>query len=472
MAEHSVKQLAKLAAVSATMLAATLPASAQNNDANEEIQALREQIKLLQQRLDAIEQRETAQAEAAKTAAQSAPVAAKPAPDSVKATLGQKSMVAFATEDKRYGFMVKMRLQGDAHFFPELDDGSTDFYIRRALLTFKGNADALSWTMTANLAGSSATVDDAWLEYTVSDAIHPWLGRVPTLEGWEMEQSNGKLLFIERGLPSNLTTGREHGLMVTGALMDKVVNYGVAVFDGALDTNTQLNNANLSGDMYFIGKVCVSPFVNSKDSPLAGLTIGIAAGTGRENTTLDGTTDKSIKYKTSGRNTFLALQNGVVIDGERHRINPRISYFYGSFGFMSEYLLSAYEMNRGGRSADIENSGWTVQSSYVLTGEKASAAGVKPTKPFSLKDDSWGAFELGVRYNEFNGDEALFEGTSAQTLATSASAQKASAYGIALKWYLTENLLWAWNYENTDFSGAGADRESEQAIMTRVQVEF
>jgi phosphate-selective porin OprO and OprP len=478
MSQHSVKQLAKLAAVSATILAASVPAGAQtvNSSSSDEIQALREQIMLLQQRLDSIEQREAAQAAAAKTAAaapaQAQAPAAKPAPDSVKATLGQNSIVAFTTEDKRYSFMVKTRLQVDAHFFPELKDGSTDLYLRRALITFKGKADALSWTLTPNLAGSSVTVDDAWLEYSISDAIHPWLGRMPTLEGWEMYQSNGKTLFIERGLPSNLSTGRENGVMVTGTLANNVLTYGVAVVDGALDTNTQLNNANLSGDMDLVGRISITPFVNAKNSPLAGLTFTLSGSFGRENTTIDGTTDKTIKYKTSGRNTFLTIQNGVVIDGDRHRIGPQFSYFYGSFGLMGEYMVSAYEMNRGGRAKDIENTGWTVQGSYVLTGEKATAAGVKPAKPFSLKEGTWGAFELGVRYNEFNGDEALFGGTSSQLLATSSSTQKAAAYGLALKWYLTENLLWAWNYENTDFSGKGADRGSEQVIMTRVQVEF
>jgi phosphate-selective porin OprO/OprP len=221
-----------------------------------------------------------------------------------------------------------------------------------------------------------------------------------------------------------------------------------------------------------VGRVVFMPFAPVKDSALKDLGIGFSGSAGREDTSINGATDRAISYKTIGRYAFLSIQNGVAIYGQRYRLNPQMSYYYGSFGFMSEYMQSTYNMSRGGVTRDITNSGWTAQASYVLTGEKATINGVTPAHPFSLKDGTWGAFELGVRYNAFEGDKDLFAGKSSQLLATTTSVQKADAYGAALKWYLTNNLLWAWDYEYTSFSGLGLDRQPEQALVTRIQIDF
>ena len=47
--------------------------------------------------------------------------------------------------------------------------------------------------------------------------------------------------------------------------------------------------------------------------------------------------------------------------------------------------------------------------------------------------------------------------------------------GAGLNWYLSENLKWMLNYENTIFDGGAknnGDRPDEQAMFTRVQVRF
>ena len=50
-----------------------------------------------------------------------------------------------------------------------------------------------------------------------------------------------------------------------------------------------------------------------------------------------------------------------------------------------------------------------------------------------------------------------------------------SVWGVGLNWYLSRNLKWQVNYERTSFDGgaaAGADRDDEQAVLTRLQVLF
>jgi phosphate-selective porin OprO/OprP len=482
MSEHTVKQLAKLAALSATMLATALPANAQTtaDSSAEEIQLLREQIKLLQQRLDAIEQREAEQSAATKaaaiTAAQNAVAAARtevakptPAPTDVTATINNKG-ITLSTADKKYTFSVRPRIQADGHFFPDTDDGTNEFYMRRLLLSFRGTAGFVGWRFTPNFAGANTTtIDDAWIELNnlLPDSTLT-AGKITILDGLENAQSNACILFIERGLPSTLVPGRGIGVKFTGTLAEKRLEYGLSLTNGALDGTSMNNNAALSDEKTFTASLRVKPFATMKESALADFSFGMSVAFGQVTTTLDGTTDKSIKYKTAGRNTFISVNNGVLVDDDRLRLNPNLMWYYGSFGFLSEYVSSDYTMVKGAKSYDVTNSAWTAQASYVLTGEKASFAGVKPSHPFTINGEGWGAFELGARYNRFDGDEALFDGG----LVSSSSAQKARAWGIAAKWYLTENLLWALNFENTEFSGKGADRDTEQAVITRLQIDF
>ncbi|MFA5256661.1 MAG: porin [Opitutales bacterium] len=470
MTETKIKRLTKAAALAAAMLTLAMPANALGAQSNDtELSELRAQIAMLQQRLEALEAREKQAQAAPQPVAATAPAAPAPAPDSVTVKLGTKGLV-FATQDKQYSFSINTRVQADAHFFPDNADGTDEVFLRRAIVSFRGQAGIMKWRVSPNFA-SSVNMEDAWIELDFSDALHLTTGKLLSVEGLENFQSNAKLLFMERGLPNNMTPGREIGVKLDGKLGSSIY-YGLSVTDGALDGNSANNNVNLSDEMLLSGLVKISPFAADKNSPLAGLTFGVSGSVGSENTSLDGSTDRSMKYKTSGRNTFLSVQTGTLLNGTRYRLNPQATWYYGSIGVLSEYILSSYEMSRGGVAQTVDNNGWTVQASYVLTGEANTFAGVKPAHPFSLGESGWGAFEVGMRYNVFTADKAMFEGGSATILAGSGSVQKASAIGASLKWHMTDNLLWALNYEVTDFSGLGADKDSEQALMTRLQIDF
>ena len=55
------------------------------------------------------------------------------------------------------------------------------------------------------------------------------------------------------------------------------------------------------------------------------------------------------------------------------------------------------------------------------------------------------------------------------------AARKATAYGLGLNWYFSENLKWVINYEQTSFDGgapAGTDRDDEKVFLTRLALGF
>jgi phosphate-selective porin OprO/OprP len=470
----------RTAVFSAALLATVLPgATLQADPASDaaEIQALREQIVLLQKRLDAIEAREAAaqaKAPAPVPAAAPAPAApAKSASDVATVKFNSKGF-SLSTADGGFGFQIRPRLQTDFHFFPDAADGNNEFYVRRAILSMRGNiGDSVRWIVSPNFGGSSTVLDDAWIELSPTKNLTAYVGKIQIFEGLENIQSNAKLLFIERGTPYGLVPGREFGIKILGKAAQGLVSYGVSVTNDALDSTSANNSANTSGDLATGAYLFLTPATNNKESLLSGLGVGLAVSTAKSDTSIDTTnSDRSIKFKTGGRNTFLSIQNGVIVRGTHNRFNPQFYYYHGPLGILSEYVLSTSKMSRGGVDRDISNSAWTVQASWVVTGEDASFSGVKPSHPFVFGKGGWGAWELGARLNAFNADEDLFAGDAATKLTSSTSAQKLMAWGLVAKWYLTENLLWALNYERSDFSGLGANRSTEDVITTRLQIDF
>jgi phosphate-selective porin len=118
----------------------------------------------------------------------------------------------------------------------------------------------------------------------------------------------------------------------------------------------------------------------------------------------------------------------------------------------------------------LEHTAWGVTGSFFLTGEKAGFRSPTPRRPFDLEEHGFGALELVGRYGELELDEASFP-----TYATiSASARKASSWGVGLNWHFTRAVRFAVNYERTSFRGGAptGDRERENAVITRFQTSF
>ena len=126
----------------------------------------------------------------------------------------------------------------------------------------------------------------------------------------------------------------------------------------------------------------------------------------------------------------------------------------------------------GATRAELENNAWQATVSWVLTGEDASYRGVaKPSSPFSPGKGGWGAWELVGRYGELDLDDGAFPLFADPAVA----ARSAQSWTVGVNWYLNSNLKLVANYLQTRFGGgaaAGADRDGEKAVFTRLQVAF
>jgi phosphate-selective porin OprO/OprP len=470
------------AAVSATLLLAAGAARA------DDVSELRERLEAQEQKIRVLERKLELQDEAAKAAVPNTPV--------VRASPQQ----GFRIQSADGANVVRLRgvLQFDGRYFPDdvTPETSDTWILRRVRPILEGTLNGIyDFRFTPDFAGGRAIVQDAY----IAARLKPWAvvtaGKFKVPVGLERLQSATDLRFIERGFPTSLVPNRDLGLQFGGDVAGGLVNYSVGYFNGVSDGGSSDGNAptpdaenDTKGD--WAARVFLQPFINSDSFALRGLGFGIAGtfvdSTGSATTTL------LPSYRTPGQQTFFSYRgttaasgatpavNGTFADGERIRWTPQAYYSVGSFSVLGEYVNVSQDVTRatptaGLRSATLDNTAWQVQLAWFATGEDEAFRGYTPGSVFSLENHTWGAWELVARYHELDIDDDAFVGGPNSFANPDSAASKASAWGVGVNWYLSQNYKWSVNYDVTSFDGGaagGADRPDEKAVFTRFALQF
>ncbi len=421
-----------------------------------------ERIARLEQELDTLKRQRELDQEIATSTAAKTPVA----------TLDKKGL-SFTSADGKYAFGINAQVNVDIHSFG--NDGGTlrDEVVGRLIRpTFSGKAGNASFRFTPELGGSSsaaASIVDAYIEYKFSDAVQFRGGKFKSPLGLERLQSDADVIWTERGHSTNLVPNRDVGYQVFGTLFDNAVEYQVGLFNGAAD-GVNLNN-DLDNQKDVAYRVFAQPFLNSSAVFLQGFGIGYAGSDGKH---LGNATDTQLgSYKTPGQQTFFKYATGVYSNGKETRSNPQAWFYLNNFGILADYVTVKQDVASATATAELENKALDVSASWVLTGENVNyKGGVKPAKDFSLKNGTWGAFELTARYGYTEIDQDAFTGGFASA---SSAAQKATSTGFGIGWYWSENLKLLADYDLTEFDGgaaAGADRRKEEFTSGRIQFRY
>jgi len=439
---------------------------------SDELQAVREQIQQLEQKLRVLERKQELKDEDAAAAAKTAP----------KITVGDNGFT-LASADAANSIRLRGLVQLDSRLF--FGDGggvvNNSFVLRRARLITEGAfAKNFSFQLVPEFGGGSATgasavsILDANLGVAVSPALQLKFGKFKSPVGLELLQSDSWSFFAERSLVTNLVPNRDLGAQASGDLFGRTFNYTVGLFGGVPDAASS-NNADFDNDKDAVVRVIASPFKNSADSPLQGLSFGVAGSLGREKTA----SGRTAGYKTDGQQTFFSYLASTVSDGQSWRVSPQFDYRNGSFGALGEYVVSTVNVRPSatGPKTELQNKAWQLAAGYVLTGENSSYAGVVPRTNFDYAAGTWGALEVVARYSNLQVDGAAFP----LFASVAANAQEASAAGLGLNWYLSKTVRFTFDYFQTKFGfAAGAPavptlqilRQNEQAFISRFQVSF
>jgi phosphate-selective porin OprO/OprP len=439
-------------------------------------------IKKMQQRIDDLEQKVSVLDRGQKL---------EPGPITVKVanvptvSLGTDGL-NFRSADTNFTLRLGVHLQADARFFPDTANaaGNHDtFLLRKVRPLIEGTVyDRFDYRLMLDFGsgitsatGNNGFVQDAYVNARIFRELQIRVGKFKPPVGLERLQNDVDVRFIERAFPTLLVPNRDVGVQIHGKLWDGVVNYAAGVFNGVPDGGSG-DIETSDGGKEAAARVMVEPFRKTGIGPLKGLGVGVAGTFGTQQGALS-------SYVTPGQQRFFSYLSGagtaaapnVSASGDHWRLSPQAYYYWGPFGLLGEYVFSSQELSRvaGGAPtyATAKNSAWQVAATYFLTSEENSYGSITPRRPFSLGGAGWGAWELRARVSQLSVDDAVFP-----LLANPAtSPSQATEFGIGLSWYLSRNVKFMLDYEQTGFRGGDANpltSKGEKAVMGRLQLAF
>lgn len=459
MRTHRIRQLAP-----ALLALLALPFTLSAN----ELTALRQQLRELEQKILILERKQELEDEAAKAATKAA---AK-----VTASDGR---IEIASGDGATSLRLRGLVQGDYRWYDAANEPNDTFLLRRARLIFEGRFNQVfSYVIQPELAGT-VQILDANVNVAFSPAFNVRVGKIKTPVGLEQLQSDPVAFFNERSVATNLTPNRDVGVQFHGDVLDRTLNYTVALLNGVPDAgNNTTGSADFDSDKTVAVRIFATPFANDKEAALNGLGVGLAASVGDYATAAG----RASGYRTDGQQTFFAYDSAVVANGQGFTWSPQAYFYGGPLGILAEYVGSAIEVQRGALPVrEVKNHGYNLSIGYVLTGEDSSYRGVTPRTAFNPTAGTWGAFEVVARVAGVDIDDTVFAGTAAERLANpSVSATQLTTYGLGLNWHLSRAVRTNFDFFRNEFDVApGAApaanaliADAETTFITRVQVSF
>jgi phosphate-selective porin OprO/OprP len=456
-----------------------------------------QRIDELDQEIRVLKRQRELDLEAAQQAADQAAQKAKAVPT---ITAGQSGLgpdgFRLQSADSNYVLRVGGYAQADGRFYlyDKANNGTDSFLMRRVRPILEGTLyhdfDFRIMTDFGNGAAQTSLLQDAYVEWHHWQWLKLRAGKFKPPVGLEWLESDTDLLFVERGLPTDLVPQRDVGVQLSGSLLGGVVTYAGGVFNGVVDGG--IGDSDVTDAKVVAARLFFQPFKTTDIKSLQGFGFGAGSTIGHEQST--STTTNLPSYKTTGQLTFFSYNRTVAPNGQQLRYTPQAFYYFGPLGLIGEYNVSEQEVHSGALKENIQNNAWQIAGGIFLTGEDQKYRGspysplgaVTPRHPFNPSAGGWGALELVARYGELRVDPDAFNtDPTAGGLRFAnpiTSAQEAKEWGVGLNWYLNRNIKLSLDYENTTFDGGAGtatttaytvkNRQTEQILFSQVQFLF
>lgn len=395
--------------------------------------------------------------------------------------------------DGRFTLSFRARFQFDsATFFQDSPASPTNFaqfkdlssgtVVRRAYFGIEGKAFNDFWyEFRLNGGGSDGgsagaagvpsggegdpLVNIARVQYNGIPNFRLNVGIIEPIQSLDGSISSGQLIFLERAEIENIAADSfgggdsRRGIEATFQKTDAFMPGDNLVISGAFTggkTGSNAGHANFGDEQtQAFGRVAYRIWSDG----ISNLQIG---GSG-------GATLYSGANNTTNPNGVLGLRfrdrPEIRVDGTRlidtGTINAKSGDYYGfdaagnwqNFYLGGEYMnFTADRQASGLKAADHPNfSGWFVEGTWVLTGEPRQYSpsamnneygafnAPRVANPFSFSGDSWGAWEVAVRYSDTNLNwHENFAGTAVAQAGIAGGDERIVALG--LNWYLNQNI--------------------------------
>ena len=477
----------------ATFTAFSMLAQADESDPNEQVKKLKQMVEQLQQqRLEQDKQMEVLTKELVgveNQLSQSKIVKAEEKGSSKGAPVlaNFKDGLVFEDGTGNWKLQLNGRIQTDYRAFKPDDWKNDTFSIRRA--RFGGTFSFLKdfavrvegeYANDNTGAKGTAALTYGYLDYTHWPAAKVRVGQFKPFFGLERPQSTNFTDFTELSLATNngavFTSTYDRGIMLFGDPLPWL-NYNAYVVNGSGQNNDAVRDSKDVG-----GRIDANfaSFTGNKDLVLHA---GASASSGSIGySTAAG---NSIAQSTEGNGVqFFNMANILPVHTDRTRWGLETALAYGPVKFQGEYIDSNFEGKKpppvAGVSFDNDIKAWYADLTWLVTGEsyadtyKSGVFGrIKPKNNFDDKG-GWGAFELGLRYSEF--DASDFKAILTPPTATTAFTSEANAWTAGGKWVVNPNARLMLNYIHTKFDADirvnGKLDDAEDAVVLRAQYDF
>lgn len=404
--------------------------------------------------------------------------------EEVKVKMGNKG-VEFESADKDFKFRLGGRIHADASYSSGDDDlvsGTTHAEandgteIRRARIEMIGTFWK-DWDFKSqwDFADNAVTTKDLYIQYSGIKDFHITAGQQKQLMSRELYESSNDLMFMERSLMNSLaepTVDRAIGLSVATAHKDwtgAVGVYGETVTPSVTSSSAGDEGWAISSRWTFAPLnekthvVHLGVSGNYRDPNQA----NEVPAEGKKQAQLD------LASETSHMSNLKLINTGSITNVSALKmVGLEANYLNGPFTAGGEYMKMWVDRESAtvGKS-NLDFSAWYAEAAYTLTGEsrkykKGKFYKLSPKQKFSLKNGTWGAWELAGRYSEADLNSGDVTGGQMSLLT------------VALNWYINDNIRFMADYNKTlDLSNSPVKTTTGQdpnvdTFMLRGQLAF
>lgn len=377
----------------------------------------------------------------------------------------------FETADGAYSFKIGGFGQVDAGMFnDDRRDHPDGTNIRRARLNVSGViARDFKYKLENDFAGNASAITDAFVEYAGFDPVWIRVGQFKESFGLETLTSDLFTTFIERSVPFAFSPDRKIGVAVGTSGVNDSLHLGAWTATlGGFGSGTSSTSSTDDEARDITGRLTWAPFYQGGEI----LHFGVA-GSHRipdQSATDSMTFSSRAENNLSSASADLAVSTGAITNIDSvDLLGLEASAVYGPFSLQGEYVMADIDRRLG--AAEPTYNAYYVEASYFLTGESRNYQAktgtydrVKPKWEFSLKDGTWGAWQVAARYSGLDLNDSGVNGGHL----------KDTTFG--LRWIPRQNIAITANYIMQDVSrvvgSSVTSNDDPEIFLLRTQFDF
>jgi len=361
---------------------------------------------------------------------------------SIKIKLGGRIM-----NDYTFWLAADKTLENEESGVGKLEDSAE---LRRARLYVAGAIHNLEFKAQYDWSGGDAKIKDMYVGITNIPVVGKIrVGHQYEAFGLEELTSSKYITFLERGLVTAFTPGRNSGVRILSSCKDGRGTFSIGAYKETDDTADGVGDDNFN----FTTRLTLAPVYEDEGRKL----VHAGAAYSYKNLAND---EIRFRARPEIHDSPRFADTETIAADAAHLVGAELAFVAGSFSAQGEYVHAFTENDQG---ADSDFGGFYAYVSYFLTGEHRAYKQnvgkfnrVKPNSDYISADPGSGAWEIAARISGLDLNDSAVNGGELVD------------FTAGVNWYLHPNARVMLNFIHTDEDTLG----DAQAITTRFQVDF